>query len=80
MTNKSEITVTPRRVLNGTIKLILMSAFYIAGPGLKASWLYSQSTLKRRGSANWKPRQRRSALKSTISQNEFQKTQTIWPQ
>ncbi len=32
MTNKSEITVTPRRVLNGTIKLILMSAFYIAGP------------------------------------------------
>ena len=31
MTNKSEITVTPRRVLNGTIKLILMSAFYIAG-------------------------------------------------
>lgn len=32
MMNKSkEITVTPRSVLNGTIKLILMSAFYIAG-------------------------------------------------
>lgn len=31
MMNKSEITVTPRSVLNGTIKLILMSAFYVAG-------------------------------------------------
>lgn len=31
MMSKREITVTPRSVLNGTIKLILMSAFYIAG-------------------------------------------------
>ena len=27
----SSITVTPRSVLNGTIKLVLMAAFYIAG-------------------------------------------------
>ena len=31
MMSKREITVTPRSILNGTIKLILMSAFYIAG-------------------------------------------------
>lgn len=31
MSKSKEITVTPRSVLNGTIKLILMSAFYIAG-------------------------------------------------
>jgi len=29
MMSKREITVTPRSVLNGTIKLILMSAFYM---------------------------------------------------
>ena len=29
--SKREITVTPRSVLNGTIKLILMSVFFIAG-------------------------------------------------